>query len=61
VNLINRQSRAKARAKTMRLRRMGVPCKPSKWGYDPLREPRKLKPGKAMSIRKLARYKKVAS
>jgi hypothetical protein len=58
MNMIKRQTRAKARAKTMRLRRMGVPCTASKWGYDPLRERRKyeLTPGEVQSNRRLARW-----
>lgn len=53
----NRRARAKRRAKTMSLRRMGVPCTASKWGYDPLYERRKgeLMPGQRQSVRKLAR------
>lgn len=53
----NRAARAARRVKTMSLRRMGVPCTSSKWGWDPLRETRKgdLTPGEVQSVRKLAR------
>jgi hypothetical protein len=45
----------------MRLRRQGVPCTASKWGYDPLRETRKgdLTPGEVQSVRKLARREQI--
>ena len=58
MNQANRQARAKARAKTMRLRRMGVPCKASKWGYDALRERREgeMTPGQVQSMRKTSRW-----
>jgi hypothetical protein len=57
MNQQKRQSRATARVKTMSLRRQGVPCNASKWGYDPLREIRKgdLTPGEVQSVRKLVR------
>lgn len=54
-----RRARARRRAKTMRLRRMGVPCTGSKWGFDPLEIHRRndgLTPGDVMSARKQARY-----
>ncbi|MDR5728037.1 MAG: hypothetical protein RB191_11490 [Terriglobia bacterium] len=60
MNLINRQARAKARVKTMNLRRTGVPCTASKWGYMPdwkgPGSPRALTPGEVMSNRRLARF-----
>lgn len=61
MQIQKRQSRAKARAKTMRLRRMGVPCTASKWGWDPLRERKRgeLTPGEVQSVRKLARRDQV--
>lgn len=57
MQLQKRQARAKRRIKTMSLRRMGVPCTASKWGWDPLRETRRgdLTPGEVQSVRKLAR------
>jgi hypothetical protein len=63
VNIKNRQARAKARAKTMQLRRMGVPCTPSKWGYmSEWNPPMSMLPGRRMthiswqSYRKRARH-----
>jgi hypothetical protein len=55
----NRRARAKRRVKTMRLRRMGVPCTASKWGWDPVRDPPALTPGEVQSVRKLARRDQV--
>jgi hypothetical protein len=59
MQLAKRQARAKARAKTMRLRRTGVPCTASKWGWDPVRDPPALTPGEVQSVRKLARRDQV--
>jgi hypothetical protein len=59
MQIQKRQSRAKARAKAMRLRRQGVPCTASKWGWDPIRTAPALTPGEVMSVRKLARRTKV--
>lgn len=62
MQIQKRQARAKRRAKTMRLRRQGVPCTASKWGCDPLRERRKgdLTPGEVQSVRKTARRDQVS-
>jgi hypothetical protein len=60
MNLLARQARAKARVKTMNLRRTGVPCTASKWGYmsdwKGPGSPRALTPGEVMSNKRLARY-----
>lgn len=59
MNLLARQARAKARVKTMNLRRTGVPCTASKWGYmsewKGPGSPRQLTPGEVQSNRRLAR------
>ena len=55
MNLIKRQARAKARAKTMRLRRQGVPCTASKWGWQGTWTGGGFTPGEYQSARKLAR------
>lgn len=57
MNQAKRAARTKRRIKTMSLRRMGVPCTASKWGWDPLRETRRgdLTPAEVQSVRKLAR------
>lgn len=59
MQIQKRQARAARHVKTMSLRRMGVPCTSSKWGWDPLRETRKgaLTPGEVQSNRRLARRK----
>lgn len=60
MNLLARQARAKARVKTMNLRRTGVPCTASKWGYmsdwKGPGSPRQLTPGEVMSNKRLARF-----
>lgn len=64
MNIQKRQARAKARALTMRLRRQGVPCFESKWGYSPTNRHQRhdgLTPGEVMSARKKARRDAVAS
>jgi hypothetical protein len=55
MNLHKRQARAKARAKTMRLRRTGVPCTASKWGWMGAWRGGGLTPGEVQSVRKGAR------
>jgi len=59
VKPAKRQARAKARAKTMRLRRQGVPCTASKWGYMSDWKGGGLTPGEVMSARKTARREAV--
>jgi hypothetical protein len=59
MNLQKRQARAKARAKTMRLRRTGVPCTASKWGWMGTWGGG-LTPGDVQSIRKTARRDQVS-
>lgn len=60
MNQIKRQARAKARAKTVRLARQGVPFTVSKWHYmsewKGPGNPRRLTPGEVQSNRRLARY-----
>lgn len=51
-----RRSRAKARAKIMRLRRKGVPCTASKWGWQGTWRGAGLTPGEVQSARKKARF-----
>ena len=60
MNLSKRQSRAKARAKTMRLRRTGVPCTASKWGWMGTWRGGGLTPGEVQSIRKKLRRDQVS-
>lgn len=60
MNLQKRQARAKARAKTMRLRRTGVPCTASKWGWMGTWRGGGLTPGEVQSIRKTARRDQVS-
>lgn len=55
-----RRVRAKARAKTMRLRRQGVPCTASKWGWMGTWRGGGLTPGEVQSIRKKARRDQVS-
>ena len=55
MNLANRQARAKARVKTMNLRRTGVPCTASKWGYMSEWKSHGFTPGQVMGIKKTAR------
>lgn len=66
MQLKKRQARARARAKSLRIRRgfkgrastEGDALTPSKWGYDPFWRHRRhdgLTPGEVQSIRKLAR------
>lgn len=55
MNLLARQARAKARVKTMNLRRTGVPCTASKWGYMSEWKSHGFTPGQVQGIKKTAR------
>lgn len=55
MQIQKRQARAKRRAKTMRLRRTGVPCTASKWGWQGTWNGHGLTPGEVQSARKQAR------
>lgn len=55
MRLAKRQARAKARAKSMRIRRHGVEHQASKWGYMSDWKGGGLTPGEIMSVRKKAR------
>ena len=59
MNLRKRQARAKARAKSMRIRRRGVEHFASKWGYMSNWSGGGLTPGEVQSIRKKARRAEV--
>jgi hypothetical protein len=55
MNRVKRQARAKARAKSMRIRRRGVVHQASKWGYMSDWKGDGLTPGEVQSARKTAR------
>jgi hypothetical protein len=55
VKLAKRQARAKARAKTMRIRKQGVPCTSSKFGMGGTWDGQGLTPGEVQSARKQSR------
>jgi hypothetical protein len=60
MQIQKRAARPKRRAKTMRLRRMGVPCTASKWGWMGTWRGGGLTPGEVQSARKKARHDAVS-
>lgn len=55
MKLAKRKARAKARAKTMRMRKQGVPCVSSKFGMGGEWNGQGLTPGEVQSAKKVSR------
>jgi hypothetical protein len=55
MKVAKRKARAKKRAKTMRMRRQGVPCTSSKFGMGGSWNGQGLTPGEVESAKKVAR------